>query len=352
MIVEKNKIKQNEISHHFLRGSDLRERERVVLEDAAQRTGFLPEKLLSRSSWWTSTEIGAFHYKGEYEEKKAVLKVQGVKPAISEVRMITSFAKINRSSIIRPPHLYASLLWDDEKRYEALVLEYLEDSKAVQSPTNEEQCKRFFALYKDYRANCLQSPWLEKPDTTIPERITENFAKWRQASFKLFPEHPFRQEGDKQLIDEAVALLKEGYQAVEPEFQHGHFSANDLYQVSDQVILLSNLYWSWRPPLYDAVFGYHWYMYSLAQVEGITPEAVEAQRTSWLKHITALAQAQGDNNTVLRLALLERAAAGLHLDALSIDPQKPITEYLVQATREQVRKLIDVLKLTPSVPAL
>jgi hypothetical protein len=109
--------------------------------------------------------------------------------------------------------------------------------------------------------------------------------------------------------------------------------------------LLSNLYWSWRPPLYDAVFGYHWYIYSLAQVEGITPEAVEAQRTLWLKHIKALPQAQGDNNKLLRLALLERAAAGLNLDALSVDPQKPITEYLVQATREQVRKHIDVVTL-------
>jgi hypothetical protein len=49
---------------------------------------------------------------------------------------------------------------------------------------------------------------------------------------------------------------------------------------------------------------------------------------------------------------LERATAGLHLDALSIDPQKPITKYLVQATREQVRKLIDVLKLTSPVPTL
>jgi hypothetical protein len=335
---------QNEISHTFLQGSDLGKREQEVLADVEQRTGFIPEKLLSRSSWWTSTEIGAFHYLGQYCSKRVVLKIQGIRPAISEIDMISSFAKTNRSSIIRPPYLYASLPWDEEKRYEALLLELVDGPRVVQSPTTQGELQRFFALYEDYRANCLQSPWVEKPKTSIPTRIAENFVKWRQASAQLYPDHPFRKKEDHLLIDEAVVLLSQGYQDIEPEFQHGHFSVIDLYPVGDHVVLLSNLYWSWRPPLYDAVFGYHWHIYSLANVEGITPEAVETQRAIWLENIKALRQVQGGNNKLLILALLERAAAGLNLDALSVDPQQPITAYLVTATRDQVKQLISKAK--------
>jgi len=43
---------------------------------------------------------------------------------------------------------------------------------------------------------------------------------------------------------------------------------------------------------------------------------------------------------LLRLALLERATAGLNLDALSIDPKKPITEYLICQTRENLQMLL------------
>jgi hypothetical protein len=111
-----HKKEQNEISHNYLKGSDLAEREEEVLVDATKKTGFIPNKLIGRSSWWDSKEIGAFHYSGKYKGKKAVLKIQGVKPSISEIYMINSFAKANKSKLIRPPHLYAFLNWNDEKR--------------------------------------------------------------------------------------------------------------------------------------------------------------------------------------------------------------------------------------------
>ncbi len=335
---------QNEITHNYLKGSDLAEREQEVLKDASYKTGFIPEKLIGRSAWWGSTEIGAFHYAGNFKGKKAVIKIQGVKPSLSESYMINSFAQANRSKIIRPPHLYASLPWDAQQRYEALVLEFIEGQKIVQMPTNEAQVKRFFELYEEYKANCLSAPWVDRPKSTISGKIADNFTRWRESSFKIYPSHPLKKGEDQGLIDEAVKMLKKGYQGVEPEFMHGHFSEGDLYQVGDQVVMLSNLYWSWRQPLYDAIFGYHWFMYHLNTVDGITPEEVEVQRSLWLDTIKALPQAQGEGQRLLNLALLERATAGLNLDALSADPNKPITPYLVKATRDQVKILIDSLR--------
>jgi hypothetical protein len=74
----------------------------------------------------------------------------------------------------------------------------------------------------------------------------------------------------------------------------------------------------------------------------MSPENIESQRDLWLDKIYELAQAPGDIR-LIRLALLERAAAGLNLDALSLDPNKPITTYLIKSTRTLVSKLTQEL---------
>ena len=258
--------------------------------------------------------------------------------------MINSFAEANRSATLRPPYLYESLPWDEEKSYEVLVLEFVDDHRIIQTPTTEVQVKRFFELYRDYRKNCLHSPWVDKPEGTISAGIVHKFKKWREISYKIYPEHPLRKDGDNDLIDDAVKTLEVGYKGVEPEFMHGHFSEGDLYQVGDHVVVLSNLYWSWRQPLYDAIFGYHWFMYHLNTVDGITPDEVERQRAIWFSEIEALPQVQSDEGKrLLNLALLERAAAGLNLDGLSSDLNKPISNYLMEVTRVQIKSLLKEL---------
>jgi len=269
--------KQNEVSFGFLKGSDLGEREQEVLEDAAARTGFVPDRLIGRSAWWGSSEIGAFHWAGKFEGKRAVLKIQGVRPSVSEIYMIESFARNNKSKVIRPPFLYASIPWDEQRHYEALILEHIDGPKIIQTPTTTPQVKHFFELYLDYRQNCRHSPWVEKYEDSLSAHIADQFERWRDTSSKIYPNHPFRKEEDSSLIDSAVELLIREYKEVEPEYMHGHFSENDLYQVGDKVVVLSNLYWSWRQPLYDAVFGYHWFIYHLNTVERITSKMIEEQ---------------------------------------------------------------------------
>ncbi len=335
------KKRQNEISHIYLQGSDLAKRKREVLKDASEKTGFVPGRITGESNWWSSKEIGSFFCSGTYKNQKAVLKIQGVKTTVSEIYMLKAFQKANKSELIRPPHLYTSLPWDDKKRYEALVLEPVE-KRVVQTPTNENELNNFFKAYLEYRQNCLSNPWLEKPKDSIPKRITENFINWRKASFKLFHTHPLRESADEKLIDRAIEVLKKWYQNVSFEFQHGHFSESDLYEKEGQIILLSNLYWGWKPPLYDAVFGMHWFIYHLAEVGNVTSEIVEEQRRLWFEKIESLPEVM-TNKRFYKLALLERATAGLNLDALSVDFNKPIAKYLVEATRQQVINLIEEL---------
>ncbi len=333
---------QNKMSHLFLSGSDLQNREKEVLEDASKKLGFTPKRLIDRSHWWNSKEIGAFRYEGKFKGKKAVLKIQGVKPRTSEIYMIQSFSKANKSKILRPPLLYSFLAWDDDRRYEALVLEFVPGKKIVNSPTNVSELEEFFDFRDEYKKNCAINSWIDKPDFSLSKEVETNFEKWREASFKLYPTHPLRENGDEELIDNAVDLLVKNYKGVEPEFQHGHFSTGDLYKISaNEVVILSNLYWSWKPPFYDAIFGYHWFIYNLAQLKNETPELVEEQRNLWLSKINSLTKSDQDKK-LLNLAFLERAAAGLNLDVLSVDIKSPIAEYLVEETRNEVKRLIKI----------
>lgn len=341
---------QNDISASYSSPLDLRKRSSEVLADAVSRLSFTPEKLLSESGWWNPNgPLGAIHYFGTFEGKDAVLKIQGVKPSVSEADMIQSFARNNSSALIRPPHLYAALAWDDTRSYEAIVFEHIHGPRLVPTPATREQIQSFFNVYTEYRQHCLQNPWVQRPALTLSESVKTAFQRWRSASFSIFPDHPLRKAEDQSLIDAAVNTLITGYSGVEPEFVHGHFGETDLYHQGDNIVLLSNLYWSWRAPLYDAVFGYHWYMYHLASADSITPSEIEAQRHLWLSAITERVQALPIVNPsktpadLLRLALLERAAAGLNLDSLSLAPQIPLSAYLVEETRKEVARLLNEL---------
>lgn len=200
--------------------------------------------------------------------------------------MIQSFSKANKSKILRPPLLYSFLPWDEEKRYEALVLEFVDGKRVVNSPTNKDELEEFFNLRTEYKKNCVANPWVDRPDFDLSEEVRINFTKWREASFKLYPTHTLRKPEDGKLIKEAIGLLVKNYEGIEPEFQHGHFSASDLLKVSEnEIVILSNLYWSWKPPFYDAIFGYHWFIYHLTKLPNATAELVEDQRSLWLSKI-------------------------------------------------------------------
>lgn len=331
---------QYSVSDAVLTKPDLLEREKEVLNDIQQRVDFVAETRLGDSRYWTRDYAGAIFYRGKYHGKRAVLKIQGTNPGISEIDQIKGFEAQNQSQIIRPPKLYGYLKWDELKRYEALFLEAVEGEKIVGCPTNRGELREFFELYREYWNNCRNRPWLPKPKLTLSEIIEADFANWRKIANKLYPTHPLRKPEDAALIETAVQKLIREYRDYEPQFIHGHFSCNDLLKTENgEVILFSNLFWKYKAPFYNAVFGQHWFRYRLSSIKEITPEEVEVQRELWLNEIWALAKNEEDKK-LINLALLERAAAGLNLDALSVDQKIPITEYLVEATREEVKELL------------
>ena len=315
--------------------------DRIIAEFKQFVPEFIPDKLISRSDYFGTGKIGAFHYVGIYQEKQAVLKIQAARPQVSEAQMIEQFSAQNKSQLIRAPQVFAVFPWNKNNSFEAIIMEQITGPKVIPSGQllSEKQIQDFFKVYQEYRSYCLNKPWL-----SLPQQKEDLIQRHLTNSKKIKPDSPYRESSDQELANQANSVLRQAWQGVEPEFQHSHFSAEDLIWQGKKVILLSNLFWKWRYPYYDAVFGYHWFIYTLASIPNITPKQIEAQRQLWLDAIYQLIQTP-EQRKLLTAALLERAVAGLLVDSVAyIDEDNPVAEYLVQATRKEVVRLIEELK--------
>jgi len=332
-------MKQNFVSAFYFADSDLANKVEKILELIIDQTGFQVDQLVQKSSWWNSKQIGAIHYRGTYQKRPAVLKIQGVKPITSEAEMIRAFAQQNHSQIIRPPQLYAVLPWDEKLEFEALIMEAVSREKVVHLPPQAGDLEKFFVLYTEYRSNCLNQPWLDKPDIALAEQTAKNFLHWQKISLELHASHPLKKAGDQKLIAKGVKKLCEQLANIKAnwQFMHGHFSTRDLHQAGNEVILLSNLYWSWRMPFYDAVFGYHWYQYDLAN-SAIELETLLEQKKTWKNYILNKIPQNEAELKLLNLAFMDRALAGLNLDGLLTPTEK--SRALMELTREELHQFI------------
>lgn len=139
-----NPSKQNEVWSGVNSKVDLKNRIPEIVKEISTKCDFVPNKLLSTSSWWSeNTGVGAFHFNGKFNGMPVVLKVQGVKPTTSETFMIESFAKQNSSNVIRPPQIFAKFPWNEKVGYEAFILEDVGTDLVVHIPATKDQISNF-----------------------------------------------------------------------------------------------------------------------------------------------------------------------------------------------------------------
>ena len=341
-------LKRADISIRAEQANDLAERYPRILEKLSQDTGFVPTKEIGRSTWW-GKKVGAVIFRGIFEkDTPAVLKIEALKmqpDEITEKTMIQHAKKALEGSGIRPPNVYEEIPWTDEDGgYSAIIMEDVPtDSPVLPVPGTREDIEALLAVRERYRRALQENhvvPWVAM-DTSdkaqyLSHSVATKFASWRQSRKEIFPTHPFSKPGDAALIDKAIAVLTQGYTGVAPEFQNGHFSHRDVVRVGDEIVLFSNLYWAWRAPFYDAVFPSHWYLYEVANVPDMTIEELERQRDMWNRHYNTMTEKLSpEEQRLFALARIERYAAGLNLDALSIsdDPKNEIARYVVDQTR-------------------
>lgn len=340
-------VKQVDLSVMRTAGVDLSSRWEQILQKVSEETGFqADEELLRKSEWWKTGKIGAVHCPGSIEvggqKLRVVLKIQGTNPPTSEVVMIEKFSAQNESKIIRPPKVYAHLPWNETEEYEAIIFEEVDSEPVITDrPAPANQLDKYFQLYEEYKENCLNSPWVEKPPF---EAYTTRLNRWKEAVAAQRENDSLGQAEDEELAQKGTEILEREISEEDLEFMHGHFQPGDLIVLSDnEVVLFSNLMWGWRQPFYDAVFGYHWAMLGMEHAENLTSELLERERKRWLDKIYALPQVRG-NERLLNLALLERAIPALLVDRHLIDETKPSGAIITEAARRELKRLINELE--------
>ncbi len=325
---------------------DLTSREKIILDTIAEKTDFVAQKCIWRSDYYGTGQVGAVHYLGQYQKQKAVLKIQAAKPDISECQMINSFAKQNKSEIIRPPLIYAKIDWNERLHFEALIMEYISGDKILDNHSlhKKQDIQKFFTLYHEYKTKCVTRPWIKLTDEK--KVYLQKINQARQLMQKIKPDSDLRHAEDIKLAKKAQIVLEKVWSIADWEFMHGHFSVHDLIKQNKQWVLLSNLFWKWKHPFYDLVFAYHWLMISQASVTDFKPEQLDEQRNLWLQQIKEQINKSDEQQIrLLHAALLERALAALLVDGLAyLDDNLSNTQYLISVSRKRVKQLINDLK--------
>lgn len=339
----KAEFNQNDITAMRELGIDLSTRWRGLLPNVLQETNFRPDwERVRQSQWWRTGKIGAVSIHGTFEGKKpAILKLQGVKPKTSEVDQIHQFDAQNKSKIIRSPRVYKHLPWNKDLQLEAIVFEEIVNARSsiAKHPAPQDQLDLYFDLYQEYRANCLNTPWVKKPSDWSYSEQVEN---WLRATENMREHDSFFQDTDWKLMRRGVEIIENNLSISNLEFMHGHFQPGDLLVVSKQeVVLFSHLFWSWRIPHYDKVFGYHWWMLGMEHVRGLTEEKYTTERQRWLDKIYGLPDVQSSKQKhLLKLAFLERAVPALMVDRLMLDQTKPSAELITKFKRQELEELV------------
>lgn len=339
------KLKQNDISMLRHRGLDLDPRLEKILADISSKSEFRADVgSIRKIQWWKSGKVGSASISGTFNGNEVVLKIQGSRPNTSEYEMITRFGKQNESKIIRPPKIYKYLEWNEKLQYEALIYEKASENYPIRKrPAKQVEIDKYFNLYSEYRRNCRNMPWLHKPETfDYKSRISD----WMNAVRNVRIKYKSGYRSDYNLKRKAISILEKELKISDLEFVHGHFQTGDLHILSDQeVVLTSNLFWSWRNPFYDATFGYHWWMLGMEHLENLDDTTLEEERSKWFTRLFDLEEVKEKVNgeKLLNIALLERAIPALMVDRFMTDQSKPSSIIISDGTRRELIRLINLL---------
>ncbi len=153
----------NKITEKYFEHANFADNGQKVLDEIMTKTNFQPEKEIFRGQIYDKDKVGSLIYKGTWQDKPAVLKIQGLQPDVDEIDMISKFNDQNKSAKIRLPKLYNGSKWNEKDGYGYLLLEYIDAPQIYQPPfANQEQINDFCALYQEYKMKCLCKPFVER----------------------------------------------------------------------------------------------------------------------------------------------------------------------------------------------
>lgn len=324
----------NKITEKYFTQDDFSQREADVLAQVTAETGFIVEKEIFRGMIYDKNKVGSLIYKGIFDSKPAVLKLQGLKPEVDEGEIVKHFTAQSKSKLVRVPALYVHKPWTEERGYGYLITEYLDAPKIFEMPfASAEQMQDFARFYQEYRTSALTRSWIE-PETKDSLTFTvHRVDHWRKIS-----EHKKRLA----LVDYAPYLVRyypvaiKHLPTIPMVFCHGHLTANDIYRLDDgSFVVLSNLFWSYRPQWYDLAFNV-WSCLMHIRDTNYTFEQLLEHVEKWLATYRSIPVVQQDKEFERKITvlLLERTMGAILVDLGANDfyekeESKPYLQHLL-----------------------
>lgn len=304
----------NKITEKYFTQDDFSQREADVLAQVTAETGFVVEKEIFRGMIYDKNKVGSLIYKGTLKGEPAVLKLQGLKPEVDEGEIVKHFTAQSQSKLVRVPVLYTHKPWTEERGYGYLITEYLDAPKIFEMPfASAEQMADFVRFYQEYRISALTRSWIE-PETKDSLVFTINRVDhWRKIS-----EHKKRLAlGDyAPYLVRYYPLTVKHLPSIPMVFCHGHLTANDIYHLSDDsFVVLSNLFWSYRPQWYDLAFNV-WNCLMHIRDTNYTFEQLLEYVEKWLAAYRSISVVQQDKDFERKITvlLLERTIGAILVD--------------------------------------
>ncbi|MCL5435258.1 MAG: hypothetical protein M1405_02610 [Patescibacteria group bacterium] len=321
------------IVEKYFTQADFSKREKEVLQTVCKNTGFIPQKVIFKGVIFDKDKVGSIIYKGKYKGRSAILKLQGLKPEMDEPEILIAFKKQNKSKIVRLPGLYEYKNWNEEDGYGFLITEFINYPKIYKMPfATDKQMQLFCDFYEEYKTKCLNKPFTkqEEEDESAADFVVRRVNTWKKIS-----DHKglLKEIIPQNAIDDIVNTYKD-FMSKNLEgnlvFCHGHLSSKDIFYNGKEFILLSNLYWTWRPEFYDLIFGLHWCLESLVD-ENLSFQQYLSFVKKWLSYfykIPSVAE-EKDSKKKINLMLLERTMGAILIDTLEKKDPKLATYNLL-----------------------
>lgn len=254
-------------------------------------------------------------YKGIWKNKLAVLKIQGLRPEVDEMEIIRIFNRQNTSKKIRLPELYGGQTWNARDGYGYLLLEYIDAPKIYQPPfATPVQRTEFCSFYQEYKTRCLHIPLFAKE---LKEQSSLVFTVQRLAHWMKVAESQGHIAGqDIHRVEQFLMLAGKHLPSVKMEFMHGHLTYDDIYKISDsECVMMSNLFWSYRPEYYDTTF-HLWAGIKSMRNRNISPARILQYLRSWIRAYKKLPIIARDSDFDRKFSIMmaERCIGALIVD--------------------------------------
>jgi len=287
---------------------------RVLTEKIAKEIGFAIGNKIFAGKIYDQDKIGSYIARGGFDGKPAVLKMQLLELPVDEVDIIRKFNEQNLSKIIRLPEIYINKPFEREKGYGYVVSEYIGYPFIYQkSFTTETEKNDFLFFYEEYRKHCLNKPFTSRNEhiDSSADFLKERVEKWTNIAIAKNDLTSLALE----IKNDFIKILDGGVDFVKFDFQHGHLTQFDIYRGKNEYVLLSNLFWAYKPEWYDTTF-HLWGGIKNNTDLSITSKKVINYIEDWRRSYHSISVIKEDKlfNKKFTLLLLERCVGALIVD--------------------------------------